>query len=187
MISHQIALHSVQLPLLIAQILLIDEHLRWKEQIDSISIIKSYWNYSTSKKICFTRYLELMYHSLVLPYFDYSSLVWNNCSQTLKDKVQRLQNSAARVITGDNYDIRSSDIFNKLGWNNLQDRRNSQTMNYVTKALLKKCPEGINEMFHVISNDNQRRRNIDNCGWGGGQIFIYSCSQTVKTIDFKRN
>ncbi len=60
--------------------------------------------------------LELMYHSLVLPYFDYCSLVWNNCSQTLKDKVQRLQNRAARVITGDNYnyDIRSSDIFNKL-------------------------------------------------------------------------
>jgi hypothetical protein len=80
--------------------------------------------------------LELMYHSLVLPYFDYCSLVWNNCSQTLKDKVQRLQNRAARVITGDNYDIRSSDIFNKLGWNNLQDRRNSQTMNYVTNFRL---------------------------------------------------
>ncbi len=65
--------------------------------------------------------LELMYHSLVLPYLDYCSLVWNNCSQTLKDKVQRLQNRVAslRVITGDNYDIRSSDIFNKLGWNNL--------------------------------------------------------------------
>ena len=29
----------------------------------------------------------------------------------------------------------------------------------------------------------QGRRKIDN--WGGGVIFIYSCSQTVKTIDFK--
>ena len=29
----------------------------------------------------------------------------------------------------------------------------------------------------------QGRRKIDN--WGGGHIFIYSCSQTVKTIDFK--
>ena len=24
-------------------------------------------------------------------------------------------------------------------------------------------------------------------GGGGGLIFIYSCSQTIKTIDFKRN
>ena len=29
----------------------------------------------------------------------------------------------------------------------------------------------------------QGRRKIDN--WGGGGIFIYSCSQTVKTIDFE--
>ena len=28
------------------------------------------------------------------------------------------------------------------------------------------------------------RRKIDN--WGGGHIFIYSCSQTVKTIDFQK-
>jgi hypothetical protein len=32
---------------------------------------------------------------------------------------------------------------------------------------------------------SQRRRKIDN--WGGGAIFIYLCSQTLKTIDFKRN
>jgi hypothetical protein len=121
----------------------------------AIGIIRRIKKYVSQDK------LELMYHSLVLPYFDYCSLVWNNCSQTLKDKVQRLQNRAARVITGDNYDIGSSDIFNKLGLNNLQDRRNSQTMNYVTKALLKKCPEGINEMFHVISNDNYNLRSND--------------------------
>jgi hypothetical protein len=48
-------------------------------------------------------------------------------------------------------------------------------MNYVTKAVLKKCPEGINEMFHVISNDNQRRRNIDNWGVGADiHIFVFT-------------
>jgi hypothetical protein len=31
----------------------------------------------------------------------------------------------------------------------------------------------------------QGRRRIDN--WGGGLIFVYSCLQTVKTIDFKRS
>ena len=94
-----------------------------------------------------------MYHSLVLPYFDYCSLVWNNCSQSLKDKIQRLQNRATRPITGDNYDIRSNYILHKLRWNNLQDRRTSQTLSYVKKALKKKCPEGINEMFQISSND----------------------------------
>ena len=95
-----------------------------------------------------------MYHSLVLSSFDYCSLVWNNCSQTLKDKIQRLENRAARAITGDNYEIQSNDILHKLGWNNLQDRRTSQTLSYVKKAYLKKkCPEGINEVFQICSND----------------------------------
>ena len=35
-------------------------------------------------------------------------------------------------------------------------------MNYVTKAPLIKCPEGINETFHVISNnDNFNLRSND--------------------------
>ena len=38
---------------------------------------------------------------------------------------------------------------------------------------------------------HRRRTKRDNCGGGGGggraHIFIYSCSQTIKTIDFKRN
>ena len=56
--------------------------------------------------------IKVMYQSLVLLYFDYCSLEWANCSQTLKNKVQRLQNRAARVITGNSYDIRSKDILN---------------------------------------------------------------------------
>ena len=42
-------------------------------------------------------------------------------------------------------------------------------------------PKMLQEAVHM-----QRLRKIDNWG-GGGHIFIYSCSQTVKTIDFKRN
>jgi hypothetical protein len=38
------------------------------------------------------------------------SLVWSNCSETLKLNLQKLQNRAARVITGDNYDVQSKQI-----------------------------------------------------------------------------
>ncbi len=99
-----------------------------------------------------------MYKSPVLPYFDYCSLVWNNCSQTLKTKVQRVQNRAARVITGDTYDIRSKDVLCKLDWNNLEERCNSQTISYVNKALHKNCPQGICEMFQISYNDNHNLR-----------------------------
>ena len=100
--------------------------------------------------------LKLMYQNLVLPCFDYCSLVWANCSQTLKNKVQRLQNRTARVITGDSYDIRSKD---KLGWKNLEERRISQNRSKcVTKALQGKCPENINAMFIPSNIENYQLR-----------------------------
>ena len=74
--------------------------------------------------------LKLMHQSLVLAYLGYCSLVWAKCNQTLKSKVQRLHNRAARVITGDSYDIRSKNNLIKLGWKNLEGRRIPQTEAY---------------------------------------------------------
>ena len=48
------------------------------------------------------------------------------------------------------------------------------------KSFAYRGTEAWNNLSTNISN--QGRRKIDN--WGGG-TFIYSCSQTVKTIDFK--
>ena len=144
---------------------IIDDKLCWNEQIDGISTkaSRAIGIIRRAKPYVKKDSLEVMYQSLVLPYFDYCSLVWSNCNQTLKDKIQRLQNRAARIIrpTGDTYDIRSKDILHKLGWSNLEERRISQTISYATRALHKKCPEGINEMFKVSNNEKYNLRSND--------------------------
>ena len=43
--------------------------------------------------------LGVLYNALVQPHFDYCSLVWTNCTQDLQNKLQKLQNRAARIIT----------------------------------------------------------------------------------------
>ena len=58
--------------------------------------------------------LEKVYKSLVQPYFEYYSPLWDNCGKLLKDKLQRFQSRAARVLTGANCDIRSADIIQTL-------------------------------------------------------------------------
>ena len=67
--------------------------------------------------------LEKVYKSLVQPYFEYCSPLWNNCGKLLKDKLQRFQSRAAKVLTGANYDIRSVDIIQTLSWDTLDARR----------------------------------------------------------------
>jgi hypothetical protein len=62
-------------------------------------------------------------------------MVWGNCGEYLRGKLQKLQNRAARVITGDPYEIRSIDILKKLEWKTLSERRKEQQLKYVSKLL----------------------------------------------------
>ena len=68
--------------------------------------------------------LKMLYNAIIQPYFDYCSPLWDNCGIGLKDKLQKFQNRAARVITAATYDIRSSDILENLNWKPLEARRN---------------------------------------------------------------
>ena len=45
--------------------------------------------------------------SLIEPYFDYCSPLWDTCGKQLKDKLQKIQNRAGRIITGSSYHVRS--------------------------------------------------------------------------------
>ena len=46
------------------------------------------------------------YNTLVMPYFNYCSAVWGNINKGLADKLQKMQNRAARVLTFSNYEVR---------------------------------------------------------------------------------
>ena len=67
--------------------------------------------------------LGKVYKSLVQPYFEYCSPLWDNCGKLLKDKLQRFQSRAARVLTGANYNIRSAGIIQTLSWDTHDARR----------------------------------------------------------------
>ena len=135
--------------------IIIDDNLSWKEQVNNIikKVSKAIGVIRCVKPYIKKDSLVTLYQSLVLPHFDYCSLVWGNCNNTLQEKVQKLQNRAARVITGATYDVRSKDILTELGWDNLEARRVRQTESYVAKALNNGCPVMINEMFTISNNE----------------------------------
>ena len=64
-----------------------------------------------------------IYKAFIQPHFDYCSTVWDGLSITLNDKLQKLQNRAARTITKSPYNASTSELFSKLGWDNLLTRR----------------------------------------------------------------
>ena len=46
-----------------------------------------------------------MYNALVWPHFNYCSTIWNDGCYSITNKLFKLQKRAARVITGDTYDV----------------------------------------------------------------------------------
>ena len=79
--------------------------------------------------------LKLIYNVIVQPYFDYCSPLLDNCGIRLKDRLQKFQNRAARVISGATYDVRSVDLLESLGWKHLELRRNYLKSVFMYKIL----------------------------------------------------
>ena len=96
------------------------------------------------KKVC---------KSLVQPYFEYCSPLWDNCGKLLKDKLQRFQSRAASVLTGANYDIRSADIIQTLSWDTLDARRLRTKSTLMYKILYDDTAPNLRNSFV--------RRNVD--------------------------
>ena len=98
----------------------IDNKLDWRSHIDKL----------TKKVACGTGAIKrirhlvpqatllLIYQALIQPHFDYFNFVWGNCGITLQNKVQKLQNRAARVLTNLNYDADAGHLFELLRWKN---------------------------------------------------------------------
>ena len=98
------------------------------------------------------------------PYFDYCDVVWGDCSKTRADKLQKLQNRAARIISRADYSIRSSDVLNTLEWSNLEERRKRHLLITMFKIFNNDCPIYLREQFHrtsVIHDYNLRGSNYD--------------------------
>ena len=95
---------------------IIDEHLTWKNQVDSIrkKVSKGIAMLRRMKEYVSISTLIKVYNAIILSHFDYCSLVWDECADYLLTKLQKLQNRAARIITGSSYETNSEDILSEL-------------------------------------------------------------------------
>ena len=78
---------------------LIDEHLTWDKQLENVQtkVSRGIGMLRRMRKVVPKTTLKKVYNAIILPHFDYCSLVWDNCSDYLIDKLQKLQNRAART------------------------------------------------------------------------------------------
>jgi len=144
----------------------IDKHMSWNHQIDQLSkeLNSKIWNLSRLRSFLPFNTLLDIYKSLIQPKIDYAITIWGYTNEYNLERIQRLQNRAARVIF-DNFDFvntRGIDLVAKLGIMNIKQRRD-----YFMALLMYKSIHGLapnylcNEIIMEIEVADRISRHIN--------------------------
>ena len=81
--------------------ILIDANLTWGSNIEKLAkkIASGIAAIKRVRQFVPPATLHLIYKALIQPHFDYCNVVWGSCGIKLADKLQKLQNRAARALT----------------------------------------------------------------------------------------
>ena len=127
--------------------LTIDAQLSWSKHVDNI-FKKASSAIGALKRVrpfISKDFAAQIYNALILTYFDYCSPVWDCMSGYLSDKLQNLQNRAARLITKLPFDKSSNLLL--LKWEKLSLRRKKQKALIMYKTLNELAPEYLQCLF----------------------------------------
>ena len=131
-----------------------DESLSWDSHIDS-AVKKASAGLGAIKRVrnlVPRETLITIYKALVQPYFDYCSSVWGSIGVCQSERLQKLQNRAARLITFSDLNVRSSILLGDLGWDCLEQRCSKQLAINLFKALHNLSPIRLTSIFKTTSS-----------------------------------
>ena len=120
----------------------IDNKLSWDVQCDKLcsSVAGKISVLRRIRQFCRPSTLKLIYERTIQPTFDYACSVWCHTKQGNISKLQRAQNYAARIVTGnfDYVNFRSADLLYELDWASVKER-----CDYFTSVMMFKAINGL--------------------------------------------
>ena len=91
------------------------------------------------------------------PYFGYSCPIWSVAGVSAINKLQKLQNRAARIVPNSAYDASALPVIRKLGWPTINELIESETLKIVYKLVNNQAPTYLTEMFFRPSDLSKRK------------------------------
>ena len=92
-----------------------------------------------------TIFRELSYHpsyfSFIRPLLEYADVVWNNCTQYESNELDKIQNEAARIVSGATKLASIDSLHTEIGWETLGSRRNTHQLKMFYKMKNGLCPD----------------------------------------------
>ena len=140
---------------------LLDPSLTWSDHIDYIAnkISSRLGMLRKARKILPKEACITLYNSMILPLFDYCSVVWCTTGKINLDYLDKLQLRAARII--EQRKLEPHEIKSVFSWSSLQSRRDFQVCILVFKCLHELAPNYLLNEFNqasTIHSYNTRNR-----------------------------
>ena len=137
----------------------------WDEHIVNISE-KAWTRVNLLKALKFRvsrKSLEKMYFAYVRPLLEYSDTVWDNCSLASKKLLDAVHIEAARIVSGGTKLCSVDKLFQELGWEPLQIRRNKHKLVTFYKILHGLTPTYLLDIIppHINETIDYPLRNAD--------------------------
>ncbi|KXJ15113.1 putative RNA-directed DNA polymerase from transposon X-element [Exaiptasia diaphana] len=128
---------------------IIDETLSWAEHVNYISKKISSAIGALKRVRCFIDQATAakIYKAIIEPHFNYCSPVFDGISQKLDDKLQKLQNRAARIVTRSSFDESAKPLLDMLGWDTVSVAREKQKAITMFKSVNSLAPKYLMDMF----------------------------------------
>ncbi len=100
--------------------------------------------------------VQTMYRRLVEPYFRYCCPVWGVCGITALDKLQKLRNRGARIVTNSPYNASAFTIIRTLGWQIVNELIVNETLKMVYKCRNDEAPSYLACLFSRLSETSSQ-------------------------------
>ena len=132
----------------------VDQYLNWEGHLLTIisKVSRGIGMLHLAKHYLPLETVQMIYRSVIEPYFRYCCPIWSSANSTNVQRLQKLQNRAARTVTDSPYDAHSEPMTKKLGWLTIKKLIDSETVKIVYKALHNEAPKYLKELFHRLSD-----------------------------------
>ena len=137
---------------------MIDENLKWRSQAKffQTKISRALGLLKYVKQFVQEETLRNMYLSIVEPHLSHCCSVWGCCGDTILNTLQKLQNRAAKIVTGSPFDSSAAPLLQRLGWLSVDRLVHRETSTMVYKSLNGLAPDNLCQIFSRLSDVHSR-------------------------------
>ena len=138
----------------------VDQYLNWEEHLlTTKKVPRGIGMLRLAKRYLPLETVQMIYRSLIEPYFRYCCPIWGSTSSKNLQRLQKLQNRNAKIVTDSPHDAHSQPLIKELSWF-LYQPIYTENVKTVYKALHNEAPNCLQELFHRLSDiQNRELRN----------------------------